>query len=123
MDNTARQFVISKHTTSNGVHWDLMLEMEDALWTWRLNSPPVEIGNDPICAERIGDHPLRFLTYEGPVQNGTGQVTIADKGTYALIEQIDTALLIDIQGELLSGRLKLSQTDRGSQWNLCTKKE
>ena len=80
-----KQFVIHEHTTPDGVHWDLMLEMDDCLWTWRLNTPPAEIKDEPIPAERIHDHPLRFLTYEGPVQNNAGQVTIADKGTYNVI--------------------------------------
>jgi len=82
MESSQKQFVIAEHTTPNGVHWDLMLEMDDCLWTWRLNVPPVEIKNKPISAERIHDHSLRFLTYEGPVQNNTGSVKIADKGTY-----------------------------------------
>ena len=34
-----KQFVVAEHTTPNGVHWDLMLEMDDCLWTWRLNTP------------------------------------------------------------------------------------
>lgn len=80
--DSQKQFVIQQHTTPDGVHWDLMLEMDDCLWTWRLNVPPTEIKNKPISAERIHDHPLRFLTYEGPVQNNTGKVKITDKGTY-----------------------------------------
>ena len=123
MENSEKKFVIQEHTTPDGVHWDLMLEMENTLWTWRLNVPPAEIKNEAIGAERIHDHPLRFLTYEGPVQNGTGRVKIVDKGIYMLLKQTDTALLIDIQGELLSGRPKLSQTDHGSQWKLCINKE
>ena len=82
MKNTKKQFVISEHTTPDSVHWDLMLEMDDCLWTWRLHVPPDEIKNQSIGAERIHDHPLRFLTYEGPVQNNTGRVKIFDKGMY-----------------------------------------
>lgn len=92
-DETQKQFVIQQHTTPDGVHWDLLLEMDDCLWTWRLNTPPAEIKNQPIGAERIHDHPLRFLTYEGPVQNNTGRVTIADKGTYTIQSVIPTETL------------------------------
>ncbi len=112
-----KQFVISRHTTSDGVHWDLMLDMDAVLWTWRLNSPPAEIKNGPITAERIGDHPLRFLTYEGPVQNNTGQVKIADKGIYSLYEQTDNSLLIDVRGEILKGQFIFSKTER-SLWKV-----
>jgi hypothetical protein len=134
MDTAARQFVISEHTTKSGVHWDLMLEMDDGLWTWRLNVPPAEIKNKPIPAERIHDHPLRFLTYEGPVQNDTGNVKIVEKGTYILsktqggiptetAEPIETAspgnssylnqvpsesLIFESQGTILKGTFTLS---------------
>jgi hypothetical protein len=118
MDNTGKQFVISEHTTPDGVHWDLMLEIKDCLWTWRLHVPPAEIKNKPISAERIFDHPLRFLTYEGPVQNGAGRIKIADKGTYALLQQTDTTLLIAFQGELVNGRFTLSWTQNSSLGNL-----
>ena len=110
MKNATGQFVIQQHTNPDGVHWDLMLEMEDTLWTWRLNTPPAEIGNDPISAERIGDHPKRFLTYEGPVQNNTGTVKIADKGTYALCEQSDIELTLQLHGKILNGTYTLSDS-------------
>lgn len=90
METAAKQFVISEHTTKNGVHWDLMLEMHDYLWTWRLNVPPEKITDTPVSAEPIFDHSPRFLTYEGPVQNGTGRVKIADKGTCTLSTVIPT---------------------------------
>jgi hypothetical protein len=118
MDSIVRQFVISEHTTLEGVHWDLMLEIENTLWTWRLNTPPTDIGNEPITAEHIHDHPKRFLTYEGPVQNNTGQVTIADKGTYSLNEQVDNSLLIDMHGKMLKGEFTLCKTKDSPVWLL-----
>lgn len=111
MEDTPKQFVIQQHTTPNGVHWDLMLEMGECLWTWRLNVPPVKIKNKPITAERIHDHPLRFLTYEGPVQNNTGTVTIADKGTYLLRSQTDSVLMLELQGTILSDCFQLQRTE------------
>lgn len=118
MDNTAKQFVIQQHTTPNGIHWDLMLEIENTLWTWRLNTPPAEIKNNVVSAERIHDHPKRFLTYEGPVQNNTGQVNIIDEGTYALCQQAENSLLIDMQGEMLKGKLKLCKPKDSPLWLL-----
>jgi hypothetical protein len=111
-----KQFVIQQHTTANGVHWDLMLETDGTLWTWRLNTPPAEIKNKPIDAERIADHPIRFLTYEGPVQSGTGRVTIADKGTYTLCEQTDNILLFELHGKILSGNCSLSKASDATLW-------
>ncbi|MHC4555202.1 MAG: DNA polymerase ligase N-terminal domain-containing protein [Planctomycetota bacterium] len=113
-----KQFVIQEHTTPEDVHWDLMLEMEDCLWTWRLNTPPAEIENEPISAERIHDHPLRFLSYEGPVQNKTGHVKIADQGLYQIIEQTDISLVALFEGQILSGTFGLYRLDEKKHWKL-----
>lgn len=110
MTNAQKQFVIQQHTTTDGVHWDLMLEMEDTLWTWRLNIPPTEIKNEPIPAERIHDHPKRFLTYEGPVQNKTGNVTVTDKGIYNLTNKQGDILSIEFHGEILKESYMLSDS-------------
>ena len=109
MNESSKQFVIQQHTAPDGVHWDLMLEMDDCLWTWRLNVPPDEIKDKPIDAERIHDHPLRFLTYEGPVQNNTGNVTITDKGTYQVKIQKTDRLEITFSGQTVSGVFELYQ--------------
>ncbi len=113
-----KQFVIQQHTTPDGVHWDLMLEMDDTLWTWRLNTPPAEIGDEPVPAEHIHDHPLRFLTYEGPVQNGKGQVKIADCGLYQIIEQTEISLAVVFEGRILSGTFGLYRLDEKDHWEL-----
>jgi hypothetical protein len=118
MNNPQKKFVIQQHTTPDGVHWDLMLEMDDCLWTWRLAVPPDEIGNEPVRAERIHDHSLRFLTYEGPVQNDTGDISIADKGIYTLFEQANKALMLEIQGNILRGSYTLSKTKDIPLWTL-----
>ena len=138
--NFQKQFVIQQHTTPNGVHWDLMLEMNNCLWTWRLNTPPEKITNAPVSAERIQDHPLRFLTYQGPVQNGTGQVKITDKGTYTqyvipseaeepikkgpqsgssyLNQALPECLTLKLYGNILNGTYFLSKTPNTPLWTL-----
>ncbi|MHC4951154.1 MAG: DNA polymerase ligase N-terminal domain-containing protein [Planctomycetota bacterium] len=118
MNNSQKQFVISEHTTPDDVHWDLMLEMDDVLWTWRLNIPPVEIKNEPVSAERIADHPLRFLTYEGPVQNNTGHIKIADRGFYQITEQTEGSLVVTFEGQTLSGAYNLCLLDEKNHWEL-----
>lgn len=118
MDCGIKQFVIQQHTTPEGVHWDLMLEMDDCLWTWRLNVPPAEIKDEPITAERIGDHPLRFLTYEGPVQKNTGHVKIVDRGTYHLTKQIKDTLTLVSHGKILKETFALSKSPNTLLWTL-----
>ncbi len=116
--NKKKQFVIQQHTTPDGIHWDMMLEMDDCLWTWRLNTPPAEIENKPVGAERIFDHPKRFLTYEGKIQNGTGQVEIADRGFYRITEQTDISLTINFAGQILAGTFGLCRLDKKDRWEL-----
>jgi hypothetical protein len=88
------------------------------VWTWRLSTAPAEIKNEAVGAERIHDHPLKFLTYEGPVQYGTGQVTIADKGIYSLTKRLENSLLIDIKGKVLKGEFTLCKLKDSPFWRL-----
>ena len=112
------RFVVQEHTTPQGVHWDLMLERGEALMTFRLPEPPENALRHTIRAERIFDHALRFLTYEGPVQQGTGKVRIIARGTYqTLTEEADT-ITLDLSGAPLHGRLTLTRTE-GAFWDLA----
>ena len=100
---TNLHFVIQEHTTPSGVHWDLMLEHEGTLWTWRLEVRPEEIGKETVSAERIFDHAIRFLRYEGPVQNRTGQVEIADKGKLRWETLTSSHMQCQLDGRILKG--------------------
>lgn len=109
-----KRFVIQEHTTSQGVHWDLMLEQDDGLTTFRL--PTGANDRSAVRAERIVDHPLRFLWYEGPVQNGTGRVRIVDRGTWSagggdppLAGSASDGLAFHLGGAILHGDFALTR--------------
>ena len=91
-----------------------MLQAGQALWTWRLSAPPKQISDQEVAAQKIADHPLRFLTYEGPVQNQTGSVTIADTGT-CTIEETQDVLKIVLNGKILHGHFTLTKI-RENEW-------
>lgn len=110
------QFVVAEHTAAGRVHWDLMLEHEGVLWTWRLDIHPAVI-HGPASAKRIFDHPLKFLTYEGPVQNGTGSVSITDKGGLRFQQLEPETITVELDGNILKGCFTLEQTD-APQWTL-----
>ncbi len=112
-----KSFVIQEHSAPEGVHWDLMLQLGDALRTWRLSVPPEQIQNEPIPAEKIADHSLRFLSYEGPVQNNTGSVKIADRGNFTLFEQTEKEILFETAGQILKGKFQL-QFQQNNLWLL-----
>jgi hypothetical protein len=111
---TAR-FVIQEHTTPDGVHWDLMLERQGTLLTFRLPVPPAQAASAPTAATKIHDHPLRFLAYEGPVQNHTGRVRIADRGTLEIKTETEDRLTVVLAGEILRGVFSLIRT-RDAEW-------
>ncbi|MBM4025209.1 MAG: hypothetical protein FJ280_07350 [Planctomycetes bacterium] len=116
-----RRFVVQEHTTPEGVHWDLMLEKGDALVTFRLEQPPQVVLDHPVRATRIFDHSLRFLTYEGPVQQGTGKVRIVERGTCRLLAEADDIITMHLQGETLQGGFTLARPtgEKGTSYFLA----
>ena len=108
--NGLKKFVIQRHERQNeplrqaqgrSTHWDLMLETGDFLETYRIGKPPEQWGSEPIEVVRIFDHSLNFLTYEGPVNKGKGDVKIADRGTYSIVTKNMSRLIINFDGIIL----------------------
>ena len=62
------------------LHWDLMLESENALRTWRLLEEP-GIGKS-VPSEPLADHRIEYLDYEGPVSGNRGVVKQWAGGTF-----------------------------------------
>ena len=103
-------------------HWDFMLEHTGALWTWALQDLPAEwqrqlaIGSDDtfkdeVRAERLADHRLDYLEYEGPLSEGRGNVRRIATGIYALVEASERRIVARL-AEPLSGIALLSRSDR-----------
>jgi bifunctional non-homologous end joining protein LigD len=114
---TGPRFVVQEHTTPEGVHWDFMIEREGVLATFRLEQPPQAVLDHAVRAVQIFDHPLRFLTYEGPVQKGAGRVSLVDRGTCHGSDEKDGPITLDLRGEILRGRFTLTRID-GPHWEL-----
>ncbi len=106
--NDAKKFVIQKHTKAGESHWDLMFESGDVLETYRLNLPPEKLTRQNCSAVKIVDHPLKFLTYEGSVNKGNGNVEIADSGTYQLLRQSENYKELQICGKILKEKFYLT---------------
>ena len=99
------QFVVLRHDSPRGVHFDFMLEANDVLKTWALPQPP-QSGLEIEC-EALGDHRLAYLDYEGPLSGERGSVTRWDRGMYIVERQSDAEWVIDLAGEKLTGRATL----------------
>ena len=107
------RYVVQKHTQADGVHWDLMLEDGEILRTWRLDIGPEDVLDRPAVADKIFDHSLRFLTYEGPVQNGTGTVEIADRGTFRFTLTDQEQSVMKFSGQILRGEFVIKTDVNG----------
>src|SRR5947207_2640870 len=110
------RFVILLHETpagyDRGTHFDLMLERDGALRTWAMEKMPA--ASDTIAAERLPDHRLAYLDYEGEVKGERGHVSRVDAGTYDAVEETATAIVVRLHGERLRGILTLTQDDQES---------
>ena len=89
------------------LHLDLLLEAGAACWTWRLPSFPNR--GESCSAERIADHRLAYLDYEGPVSGGRGSVRRVDCGTFVLLEASPERVAVRLMDGAMAGRLVLEE--------------
>jgi len=115
MNQENKKFVIQEHSTALGVHWDFMLELGDVLQTYRLDKAPSQALHLAVNATKIFDHPLKFLTYQGPVNRGCGNVRIAESGTYEMVHQAQNRIELNLNGKILKGKFTLSHIE-GDNW-------
>jgi hypothetical protein len=103
-----------------------MLEKGDVLETWALDELPcswIKLADDlqvadsnTVNVERLADHRLAYLDYEGPVSGDRGSVRRLDTGTFKALSDSQTYALV---GELIRGRITLQpSSDPRSQWQL-----
>lgn len=109
MTHQDKKFVIQAHTLDSRIHWDFMLEWGPVLRTYRLDKSPADIAGRRAGAVKIADHPLKFLSYEGPVNDGRGSVRIVEAGTYEIIKDGENRLELALNGEILKGKYNLIQ--------------
>jgi hypothetical protein len=65
--------------------------------------------------ERLADHRLAYLDYEGPVSGDRGIVRRLDTGTFCSGEK---PLTYELTGQLIHGKIELLQTPVTNQWQL-----
>lgn len=118
------KYVIQKHKATN-THYDLRLQFpqegKSVLRSWSLpkHRIPRKVG-DKVLATETEDHPMSWgnvvdfgETHEIPEgQYGAGEVTLYDKGKFALIDvDYDSKYVIQFKGEKLDGIWALIKTE------------
>jgi hypothetical protein len=105
------RFVLLEHDWPTH-HFDLMLEAGDVLRTWRLQDRPKP--NQTVNAERIGDHRLVYLEYEGPVSGSRGSVVRVDAGEYDVVEETRSRLIVKLHGQQMITQIELRWSDHNA---------
>jgi hypothetical protein len=114
----ARPFVVLAHTGYGPEHWDLMLRRGWSLATWQLAQSP--LGLEPgqkLPAKKLANHRLAYLTYEGPVSRGRGQVARHDEGAYELLSRGAEGWCVRLAGKCMRGVYSLTFVP-GEDWVL-----
>ena len=106
------RFVVLTHDHPH-LHWDLLLEADGALRTWRLEMPPAPAAE--IRAEALPDHRLMYLTYEGPVSGNRGRVDRWDAGSYEIVCWNAQRIELMLSGERIQGLIVITQF-KGTDW-------
>jgi hypothetical protein len=120
------RFAVLEHTGAPddpaGRHFDLLLEAGAACRTWRLWAVP-DHGGDAVAAVELPPHRLVWLErLEGEVSGGRGFARRVDAGNYDLCSSdaadlcTATAIVLELAGATLSGRLRLEAM--GDGWSV-----
>jgi hypothetical protein len=100
-------YVVLRHQTPDGsAHLDWMLATTDdlpdpdvrSLVTFR--TPVIPGQADAFDAERIPDHRVHYLTYEGPLSGGRGDVRRIAAGSVVWIRNDDAAMTVCLDDAL-----------------------
>ncbi|RME87330.1 MAG: hypothetical protein D6785_02165 [Planctomycetota bacterium] len=80
------EFVIQHHFKNHqDIHFDFMIRWEDSLLTWSLQKLPTM--EEPIqIGQKIFNHRLKYLDFEGEIGRGLGFCKIWDKGKCWILE-------------------------------------
>jgi len=126
------RFVLLYHRCPSGFgkpsHWDLMLERDGVLLTWSVAELPAEwrtesgsgltaAAEELIAAQKLPDHRLAYLEYEGPLSDNRGAVARHDEGDYEVLEESPTSLRLELNGRIIRFRAVLQQVN-GDSWTL-----
>jgi len=117
-------YVIQKHVATH-LHYDLRLEIDGVLKSWAIPKEPPVSPNVKRLAVQVEDHPIEYANFEGTIPNGeygAGTVEIWDRGTYNLLDQKESKLIVNINGNKLNGAYVLVRFKDEKNWLFFKKK-
>jgi bifunctional non-homologous end joining protein LigD len=124
-------FCVQRHEARR-LHYDLRLEIGEALKSWAVPEGPTLDPSIKRLAVHVEDHPLEYGGFEGNIPKGNygaGSVMLWDRGTYELADDLDAErqigrgdLKFTLHGEKLRGLFALVRMKDG-EWLLLKKKD
>ena len=123
---TMPRFVIHEHHASH-LHWDLRLELDNALKSWAVPKQPPKTAGVKRLAIQVDDHQLSYIDFEGEIAEGSygaGTVKIWDSGTFEIIERNKDKIEFTLNGKELKGIYCLVKFKKAgeNQWLFFRKK-
>lgn len=91
---TMKRYVVLAHDWPSP-HYDLMLEEEGVLKTWRIPQWPLAPAQQ---GEALPDHRLLYLEYEGKIENNRGTVKRVGSGNYQTLERKQHQWAVSLTG-------------------------
>jgi len=116
-------FVILQHVGYGLRHFDFLLEAGQSLASWQFEDNPAEL--PPGCSmtgTQLADHRLEYLTYEGPISAGRGEVRRLEQGRYRCSESNEHLWQLEITSQTMQGSFTLSRKNNSAQWTLTREK-
>ena len=114
------RYVLLRHDTpadqARPVHWDLMLERDGVLWTWALGEQPQS--KHRLLGERLADHRIAYLEYEGPISGDRGEVRRITSGEFEFQHVAQDRIELRIHSGELPGQVELVRQAESQRWNV-----
>lgn len=92
-------------------HYDLMLEEQRFLKTWRIPQWPLVAVQQ---GKALPDHRLAYLEYEGQLSNNRGTVRRVAAGTYHTLQHHHNHWVVSLTGAV-TGKLTIQDTGASAQ--------
>jgi DNA ligase D-like protein (predicted 3'-phosphoesterase) len=99
--------------------------MDGVLKSWAIPKEPPTMPSVRRLAVEVEDHPVEYANFEGTIPEGkygAGTVEIWDRGTYRLLERKEDKLIVEINGNRLSGVYVLMRFKDKKNWLFFKKK-
>ena len=124
-------YVVQKHHARR-LHYDLRLQIGDALKSWAVPEGPCLDPKVRRFAKLVEDHPLDYASFEGRIPKGNygaGTVIVWDRGTWVTLADPEAALAAGeikfrLAGEKLAGGWMLKRLpDDPTNWLLIKERD